>query len=163
DRPVKALLLVEDDEKERSSIGELIGGVDVEVTPVKSSEEALQALEEREYDCMISDLVLPTSDGFQLIEKVRSNPRNANLPIIVSTGKDLSREEEQQLKKHVESVIVKNATESHDRLLDDTALFLHRVKQRGISPSAHGPVNDPSLKGKKVLVVDDDVRNIFAM
>jgi CheY-like chemotaxis protein/GAF domain-containing protein len=164
DRPVKRLLLVEDDEKERRSIGELVGvGADVEYTAVGSAEEALAQLHGREYDCMVVDLVLPGLDGFRLLDQVRSEERLQWLPIVVYTGRDLTREEEQRLKKHAESVILKTGTQSHERLLHDTSLFLHRVDGRSVEEHSQPGAPHASLSGKKVLLIDDDVRNIFAM
>jgi CheY-like chemotaxis protein len=168
DRQVKLLLLVEDNDTERHSVAELIGeGDDVEVTAVRSSEEALQALEQGQYDCMVVDLVLPELDGFRLIEQVKSQQRYSTLPIIVYTSKDLSHDEEQRLRKYAASVIVKSGVKSMERLLGDSARFLHRVearmsvRQRDMIREARGP--DASLAGKKILIIDDDMRNIFAL
>ena len=184
DRKVRRLLLVEDDAQERRSIAELIssdgGGEDVETVSVATGEAALEALANEPFDCVVVDLVLPSLSGFNLVEKVRADARWKDLPIVVYTGKDLSRDEEQQLKKQVESVIVKSGVRSHERLLHDTALFLHRVDSRvpagapalqgealPARPEARAPAPDRvrhgDLAGRKVLVVDDDVRNIFAM
>jgi CheY-like chemotaxis protein len=182
---VRRLLLVEDDATERRGIAELVAesGDDVETVSVANAEEALKALATDRFDCMVIDLVLPQLDGFKLIEQIRAEPRYKDLPIVVYTGKELSRDEEQKLKKHVESVILKSGVRSHDRLLQDTALFLHRVDQKiqdeapltlqGGEVAAPGAPQrrrtaptgdaDQSLIGRKVLLVDDDVRNIFAM
>ncbi|HEX6835699.1 MAG TPA: response regulator, partial [Polyangia bacterium] len=200
DEKVRRLLLVEDDAQERRSISALVtsdgADSDVETVSVATGEEALAALSRDRFDCMIIDLVLPSLSGFNLIEKVRADARWKDLPIVVYTGKDLSRDEEQRLKKQVESLIVKSGIKSHDRLLQDTALFLHRVDRRAQAaapPVLHGrgdadegggdeaggageasatarrrapavgAVDDRELAGRRVLVVDDDVRNIFAM
>jgi HAMP domain-containing protein/CheY-like chemotaxis protein/signal transduction histidine kinase len=166
DKKVKLLLLVEDDATQQHSITQLLQGADVEITPVTNAQEAIQQLESREYDCMVVDLILPGDDGIKLVEQVRSHDKWRNLPIVVYTGKDLTKEEERRLKKHTESVIVKTGTASPDKLLQDTGLFLHRVGAK----SADAPeleniekVPPDALEGRKVLVVDDDVRNIFAI
>src|SRR5262249_22716701 len=167
DRSVRLLLLVEDDSAQRTSLVELIGSADVQVTAVGSAAEALRALEDGIFDCMVLDLLLPDMDGVQLIEQIKAQRRFEDLPIIVYTGKELSSAEEQQLKHHAVSVIVKSSPKSPERLLRDTALFLHRVDE-GMPlpppmPEETLAQTKAALAGKKVLVVDDDVRNVFAI
>jgi len=166
ERPAKNLLIVEDDEVQRTSIIELIGNGDVESTAVATGEEALEILKERHFDCMVIDLGLPDMTGYELIKRIQEDLGLINLPIVVYTGKDLSSTEELELRKITEAVIVKEA-KSPDRLLDETALFLHRVEKnlpeskQKLLQQAHN--RDPILSERKVLVVDDDVRNIFAL
>jgi CheY-like chemotaxis protein len=166
DRPVKRLLVVEDDETARESIVELIGDGDVQTTTVASGEEALARLQQEHFDCMVLDLGLPDMTGFQLITRVKSEIGLRKLPTIIYTGKQLSRREDAELRRLAESVVIKDAG-SPERLLDETALFLHRVTaklpdgQRRILEQLHRA--DPTLTGRKVLIVDDDVRNIFAL
>jgi HAMP domain-containing protein/CheY-like chemotaxis protein/signal transduction histidine kinase len=166
DRPAKSLLIVEDDEIQRNAIVELIGNGDVESTAVGSGQEALELLRENRYDCMVIDLGLPDMTGYELIKKIQEELNLTQLPIVVYTGKELTSSEEVQLRQVTEAVIVKEA-KSPDRLLDETALFLHRVEnnlpedKRKMLEQAHN--RDPILAGRKVLIVDDDVRNIFAL
>jgi HAMP domain-containing protein/CheY-like chemotaxis protein/signal transduction histidine kinase len=166
ERPAKNLLIVEDDEVQRQSIIELIGNGDVESTAVASGAEAIELLQERHFDCMVIDLGLPDMTGYELIKRIQEDLGLTHLPIVVYTGKDLSSKEELELRKMTEAVIVKEA-KSPDRLLDETALFLHRVEKnlpeskRKMLEQAHN--RDPILSGRKILVVDDDVRNIFAL
>jgi CheY-like chemotaxis protein len=133
---------------------------------VGTGKEALAALEREPFDCMVLDLKLPDMTGLDVIKAIKQRPAAERLPIIIYTGKELSRSEEAGLSQLAETIIVKDAR-SPERLLDETALFLHRVeanlpeqsrtKLRSLSES------DPALAGKKVLVVDDDIRNIFAI
>jgi CheY-like chemotaxis protein len=166
DRGVKNLLVVEDDEGQRNSIVELVGsGDDVDVTAVGSSEEALAELQKKRFDCMVLDLKLPDMTGFKLLEQMKKDGRST-LPVIVYTGQELTRREETRLKKYAETIIVKDAR-SPERLLDETSLFLHRVEAR--LPQAKRRMLEQLhsieevFKGKKVLIVDDDVRNVFAL
>jgi CheY-like chemotaxis protein len=160
------LLVVEDDAVQRDAIVDLIAADDVTITAVSSAEEALSALEEKRYDCMVLDLGLSGTSGFELLEQVKSHPERRDLPIIVYTGKDLSREEETRLRKYAETIIVKDV-KSPERLLDETALFLHRVEsslpeqKRQMLRQLH--TSDAVVAGKRVLVVDDDVRNIYSL
>jgi CheY-like chemotaxis protein len=167
ERRVKNLLVVEDDDAERGSIVELIGsGEDVDITAVGTAEAAESALKKTLYDCMVLDLKLPDSSGFQLLEKIKRSKRHRNLPVIVHTGRDLSRREETRLKKYAETIVVKDGS-SPERLLDETSLFLHRIEarlpaeKRKMLEQLHNA--DAVFEGKKVLIVDDDVRNVFAL
>jgi signal transduction histidine kinase/CheY-like chemotaxis protein/HAMP domain-containing protein len=168
DRKVRLLLLVEDDDTQRSSIVELVGeGNDVKVTTARTAEDALVALDSGEFDCMVVDLVLPGDDGIHLIEKVRARAKYRDLPIIVYTGKDLTPTDEEALKTYAQSVILKSGIHSPERLLSETALFLHRVEstlpERSKAVIEASRQHEGTIAGRKVLVVDDDVRNIFAM
>jgi HAMP domain-containing protein/CheY-like chemotaxis protein/signal transduction histidine kinase len=167
ERGVRNLLVVDDDETQRQAIIELLGdGEDVRVSAVGSSEEALQALEEQRFDCMVLDLKLPQMQGFQLLEKVKTDERFRGLPVIIYTGKNLTRREETKLRRYAETIIVKDVR-SPERLLDETSLFLHRVEsrlpeeKRKMLQQLHSA--DAVFEGKTVLIVDDDVRNVFAL
>jgi HAMP domain-containing protein/CheY-like chemotaxis protein len=163
---VKHLLIVEDDDVQRKSLVELIGNGDVETTAVDSGEAALAMLEERPFDCMVLDLALPGMSGIDLIKATKARLASRRMPIIVYTGKELTREEETELRQVSESIIVKDVR-SPERLLDETALFLHRVESKLPPPSREILRRltevDPALVGKKVLLVDDDARNLFAI
>ncbi len=162
----KRLLVVEDNPAEQLSIKELLGYDDIDVTVVATGVEAIEAVNKHAFDCVVLDLRLPDISGFDVLERFRDTPSLGDLPVVVFTGKELSPEEDARLHSLARSVVVKGV-ESPERLLDETALFLHRVvadlpveKQRLLDRLHH---SDDALVGKKVLVVDDDVRNIFAL
>ncbi len=163
-RPVKNLLVVEDDEIMRTSITDLIGNSDVHTTLAASGREALEALAKQRFDCMVLDLGLPDMSGMEVLEEIKKDAAGRKLPVIIYTARSLLQEEEQKLKELAETIVLKDAT-SPGRLLDETALFLHRnvsrlpEKQRRMLEHLHHGV----LEGRKVLLVDDDIRNIFAM
>ena len=133
--PVKQLLVVEDDEAERAEHLELLGHDDIAITAVGTGAEALEMLARQTFDCMVLDLRLPDISGFDLLEKIRQEPAWRDLPIVVFTGKELSAEEELQLRKMAKSIIIKGV-QSPERLLDETALFLHRVTTRSAGSQA---------------------------
>ncbi len=162
----KRLLIVEDNPAEQLSVRELLGHEDIDVTVVSTGAEALNAVSGESFDCMVLDLRLPDMSGFDVLDSLRDSPALCELPVVVFTGKELSPEEDARLHTLARSVVVKGV-ESPERLLDETALFLHRVvtdlpveKQRMLDRLHR---SDEALVGKKVLVVDDDVRNIFAL
>jgi len=144
----------------------LIGNGDVHTTAVESAEEALELLEQEPFDCMVIDLKLPGMSGLDLMRAVKERPALKRLPIVVYTGKELTRQEDSELRKLAETIIVKDVR-SPERLLDETALFLHRVEAKLPQPKREmlrrALENDTSLAGRKVLVVDDDARNLFAL
>ncbi len=162
----KRLLVVEDDPAEQFSIRELLGCDDIDVSIASSGEEALASIGTESYDCMVLDLRLPDMSGFDVLERLKDMPTSGDLPVVVFTGKELTSEEDLQLHALARSVVVKGV-ESPERLLDETALFLHRVvadlpaNKQEMLHRLHS--SDEALAGKKVLLVDDDVRNIFAL
>ena len=163
---VRELLIVEDNAIERGGIVAAVGNGKIHTTAVGSAAEALEALRSRPFDCMVLDLNLPDMNGLELLETVKRELNPQHLRVVIYTGRDLTPEEKARLDELAESTIVKDAR-SLEHLVDKTALFLHRVGDkleghecRETSPTAEG---DPSFAGKKVLIVDDDVRNIFAL
>ena len=162
----KRLLVVEDEPAQQLSIRALLDYDDIDVDVVSTGEDALAAVKKQSYDCVVLDLRLPDMTGFELLEQLSHSDSGNELPVVVFTGKDLSPEEDARLHMLARSVIVKDV-ESPERLLDETALFLHRVvgdlpiEKQAMLDRLHR--SDEALVGKKVLVVDDDVRNIFAL
>jgi CheY-like chemotaxis protein/signal transduction histidine kinase len=162
----KRLLIIEDNPAEQMSIRELLGHDDIDVSIVATGEEALGIVTRETFDCVVLDLRLPDMTGFDILERMRDIPEVSDLPVVVFTGKELSPEEDARLHTLARSVVVKGV-ESPERLLDETALFLHRVvadlpqEKQKMLDRLHR--SDEALVGKKVLVVDDDMRNIFAL
>lgn len=166
DRKIKNLLLVEDDDNLRLSIERLIAHDDIAITAVADGAAALAALAAKSFDCMVLDLGLPDMSGFELLRRLRSDAHSATLPVIVYTGRQLSREEERELRSTSAAIIVKGAR-SEERLVDETAIFLHRVVSNLNKSQQQYIVNlhdrDFYLQDKVVLIVDDDMRNLFAL
>ncbi|MGD0189460.1 MAG: HAMP domain-containing protein [Rhizomicrobium sp.] len=162
----KRLLIVEDNEAEQLGIEALLGHDDVEIAIVGTGADALSVLRAEPFDCVVLDLKLPDMSGFDVLERLKTDPDLSDVPVIVFTGRELSAEEDAQLHTMARSIVVKGV-ESPERLLDETALFLHRVvtdlpaeKQRMLE-RLNG--SDEDLIGRTVLLVDDDARNIFAL
>jgi CheY-like chemotaxis protein len=162
----KRLLVIEDDDVERESIVELLGADDIEIVPAATGAEALAALHREPIDCCVVDLRLPDMSGFELLERLQADEALRTIPVVVFTGKQLSADEEARLRTVAKSVVLKDV-QSPERLLDETSLFLHRViedlpdSKRKMIERLHGSTE--ALRGRKVLVVDDDARNIFAL
>ncbi|TWI56793.1 signal transduction histidine kinase [Pseudomonas duriflava] len=163
---MKRILLVEDDALQRDSIAKLIGDADVEITAVEYGNEALKLLRENIYDCMVIDLKLPDMEGNELLERMASEEICSFPPVIVYTGRSLTRDEEANLMKYSRSIIIKGAR-SPERLLDEVTLFLHKI-EADMPPERQKMLKtarsrDKAFEGRKLLLVDDDVRNIFAL
>ena len=163
---IKRILLVEDDERQRGSVVALIADTDVEIAAVGSGEEALALLRTRVFDCMIIDLKLPDMQGNELLEKMSAEDLCSFPPVIVYTGRNLTRAEENDLLKYSRSIIIKGAR-SPERLLDEVTLFLHKVEstlsteRQSMLKTVRG--RDRVFEGRTILLVDDDVRNVFAL
>ena len=165
-RKMKRVLLVEDDALQRESIRQLIGEEDIEITAVEMGGEALELLRNTIFDCMIIDLKLPDMQGHELLKRMSSEVICSFPPVIVYTGRNLSRAEENELLKYSRSIIIKGAR-SPERLLDEVTLFLHKVES-DLSVERQTMLKtvrsrDSAIEGRRILLVDDDVRNIFAL
>jgi CheY-like chemotaxis protein/CHASE3 domain sensor protein/putative methionine-R-sulfoxide reductase with GAF domain len=165
-KKLKKLLIVEDNENQNRAIRELIGNGDVKSFSAYSGKEAHDMMKNEKFDCVIVDLGLPDMSGFELLEKIKADEQLKKVPIIVYTGKDISKEENARLMRSANTVVLKTA-DSQERLLDETMLFLHRVESRLPREKQHIirklHKSDEVLKDKKILLVDDDIRNIYSL
>jgi CheY-like chemotaxis protein len=165
-RGKRNLLVVEDEQLQRDKIVELIGTADVHIVAVSSGKEALEALAQTHFDCVVLDLTLPDMNGFDVLDIMSKDEAIRDIPVVVYTAKDLTRKEITKLKRIGKTVVVKDAR-SPERLLNETSLFLHRAhasmpeQQRRMMDAMQAA--DGGLSGRTVLVVDDDLRNIFAL
>ena len=163
---VRRVLIVEDDEVQREAVARLLGSQDVETVAVGTAAECLEELRGGQYDCMVLDLALPDASGFSLLETLSEEKDGPLPPVIVYTGRDLSADEEQRLRRYSSSIIIKGA-KSPERLLDEVSLFLHRVvsdlppEQRQMIEKARH--RDAALEGRRILIVEDDVRNVYSL
>jgi CheY-like chemotaxis protein len=165
-KKMRRVLVVEDDEGQLESVRALLGSANIDTIGTRSAADSLQKLQEMTFDCMVLDLTLPDVSGFELLEQLSQDEDRAFPPVIVYTGRDLTADEELQLRRYSKSIIIKGAR-SPERLLDEVTLFLHQVvsdlpaDQQQILAKA---VNrDGLLEGKRIVVVEDDVRNVFAL
>jgi signal transduction histidine kinase/DNA-binding response OmpR family regulator len=163
---LRRILVVEDDDVLRDSTGRLLGGADVELVAVGTAAEALERLAAATFDCMVLDLSLPDRSGLSLLEEMSQKEQYGFPPVIVYTGRSLSAEEERELRRFSSSIIIKGAR-SPERLLDEVTLFLHQVetdlppdRQRMLRDARH---REAVFEDRRVLVVEDDVRNVFAL
>ncbi|CAG9170098.1 response regulator [Cupriavidus pampae] len=165
-RQVKRVLLVEDDARQRDSIVQLIGDEKIEIVAVESGEQALKRLLTEVFDCMIVDLKLPDMQGSELLRSMATTEACSFPPVIVYTGRNLSNAEERELLKYSQSIIIKGAR-SPERLLDEVTLFLHQVESDLPEDRRHmllaARARSRELEGRRILVVDDDVRNVFSL
>ncbi|HYP70382.1 MAG TPA: response regulator, partial [Variovorax sp.] len=163
---VKSVLVVEDDPLQREAVMKLIADDDVQITAVASGAEALDLLRERVFDCMVTDLRLSDMQGSELLKRMSSEEIVSFPPVIVYTARNLTRDEEMELLRYSRSIIIKGAR-SPERLLDEVTLFLHKVEsdlsseRQTMLRAVRG--RDRVFEGRRVLLVDDDVRNIFAL
>jgi CheY-like chemotaxis protein/signal transduction histidine kinase/CHASE3 domain sensor protein len=163
---VRRVLIVEDDLVQREAVGQLLSSGDVETVGVGTAAECLQMLREQTFDCMVLDLSLPDASGYSLLETLSQDGDHAFPPVIVYTGHDLSADDEQRLRRYSNSIIIKGA-KSPERLLDEVSLFLHQVvsklpaeQQKMIQKARH---RDAVLEGRRVLIVEDDIRNVYSL
>jgi signal transduction histidine kinase/CheY-like chemotaxis protein len=163
---VRRVLVVEDDDRLRASMTDLLTLDGVQIDPVGTAREALERLESQSFDCVVLDLNLPDANGYDVLEAISRNERYSFPPIIIYTGRSVSREEEERLRRFSKSVIIKGAR-SPERLLDEVTLFLHQVESKLPADSQRllraARERDQFFDGKTILLVEDDVRNVFAL
>jgi CheY-like chemotaxis protein len=162
----RRVLVVEDDPRQRESMRHLLASEGVQIIPAETAARALELLQQNTFDCMVLDLNLPDLSGYELLEKMGETAGVSHPPVIVYTGRNLGRDEEQRLRRYSRSIIVKDAR-SPERLLDEVTLFLHQVESD--LPPEHQRMlraardREAALENRRILVVEDDVRNIFAL
>ncbi|WP_088185534.1 response regulator [Sphingobium sp. Z007] len=163
---VRRVLIVEDDPVQRDAVARLLLTDDVETVGVGTAAECLEQLRQHTFDCMVLDLTLPDTSGFALLETLSEEGDHGFPPVIVYTGHDLSPDDEQRLRRYSSSIIIKGA-KSPERLLDEVSLFLHQVvselppEQRKMIQKARN--RDAALEGRRILIVEDDVRNVYSL
>ncbi len=163
---LRRVLIVEDDPVQLDALGKLLGAHDVETVGAASAAECLDRLKSQSFDCMVLDLSLPDASGYSLLETLSREDAYSFPPVIVYTGRELTPDEEQKLRRYSKSIIIKGA-KSPERLLDEVTLFLHQVvselpdEQQKMIEKARS--RDAALEGRRILVVEDDVRNVFAL
>jgi CheY-like chemotaxis protein/signal transduction histidine kinase len=163
---IHRVLVVEDDESQREAVGRLLSSHDVQIVTAGTAAECLQLLKDQTFDCMVLDLSLPDASGYSLLETLSREDAYSFPPVIVYTGRDLSADDELRLRRYSKSIIIKGA-KSPERLLDEVTLFLHQVvselpdeQQKMIRRASH---RDALLEGRRILIVEDDVRNVYAL
>jgi len=163
---LRRVLIVEDDDVQREAVAKLLEADGVVIETAAGAQECLQKLKDQTFDCMVLDLTLPDASGYALLETLSQENAFSFPPVIVYTGRDLSAQDEQQLRRYSHSIIIKGA-KSPERLLDEVTLFLHQVvaglslEQQTLLRRAQS--RDETLEGKRVLIVEDDVRNVYAL
>ncbi len=166
DHKLRKLLIVEDDPKQLSGLKSLLGSDDVQVQGAATSAEALAACRRETFDCIVLDMTLPDGNGFDLLEQLSQDETASFPPVIVYTARALTNQEEQKLRRYSRSIIIKGA-KSPERLIDEVTLFLHQVvsdlpaQQREMLVASLN--RDAQLEGRRVLIVEDDIRNIYAL
>ena len=163
---VRRVLIVEDNEVQREAVAKLLTSHDVETVSAGTAAETLALLKDQTFDCMVLDLSLPDASGYSLLETISQEDTHSFPPVIVYTGRVLASDEEEKLRRYSKSIIIKGA-KSPERLLDEVSLFLHQVvselpdeQQKMIRKARH---RDALLEGRRILIVEDDVRNVYAL
>jgi len=163
----KKVLIVEENPKHAKALAYFLETFNVSTEISNTVDKGLNALNKNEVDCVILDMGIPDQHAYETLEELKKSPGMESLPIIIFTGKSLSKNEEMRIKQYADSIVIKTA-QSYQRILDEVSLFLHLVeesKQEGKSVSKYkrlGALNEV-LADKKILVTDDDVRNIFSL
>lgn len=163
---IRRVLIVEDDDVQRDAVKRLLSSSEVETVGVGTAAECLEQLTSQTFDCVVLDLSLPDASGFSILETLSEDGDHSFPPVIVYTGRELSADHEQKLRRYSSSIILKGA-KSPERLVDEVSLFLHQVvsdlptEQQNMIRKARN--RDAVLEGRRILIVEDDVRNVYSL
>ncbi|MEP6626577.1 MAG: response regulator [Ginsengibacter sp.] len=167
-RHPKKVLIVEENKQHAKALGYYLSANNINTQIATNVSESINALHKHELDCVILDMGIPDKNAYETLETIKSTEGLENLPIIVFTGKSLSKGEENRIKKYADSIVVKTA-HSYQRILDEAGLFLHLVEEKNKSGNDKKSISSNMtdlrnvLQNKTVLIADDDVRNIFSL
>jgi len=166
-RHPKKVLIVEENKQHAEALSYFLSNYNIQTQVVNSVADSLGALHQQEVDCVILDMGIPDKNAYETLETIKKSEGLENLPIIIFTGKNLSKGEEIRIKQYADSIVVKTA-HSYQRILDEAALFLHLVEEKSIDKVAKPDSQKLGglyevLSNKTVLIADDDVRNIFSL
>ena len=164
-KDVKRILAVEDNEIDSSQIVKMLGSENMEVTLAETGEKAMHEINTKDFDCIILDYTLPDLPGADLVNQV-SEKKPRLTPVIVYSAREFSKKEMQQL-NNVSSKILLKGVNSLEHLLEETVLHLH-INHKDLPAEKRKLIEnirkkEDILTGKNILVVDDDVRNLFAL
>ena len=166
-RHPKKVLIVEENKQHAEALGYFLGSFNINAEIQNNIKGCIASLKKKEVDCVVLDMGLPGRNAYETLETIKKTEGLEDLPIIIFTGKQLSRSEESKIKQYADSIILKTA-HSYQRVIDEVGLFLHLIEEnrKPVSPEHRykklGAL-DEVLNSKKVLVADDDVRNIFSL
>ncbi|MFL6003507.1 MAG: response regulator, partial [Nocardioides sp.] len=168
DRKTRSLLVVTSNVvDETTAVIALFGAVTDVVLRVKTEvNDAIATLESGQYDCVVVDLKLSGGTGFDVIKRMRARKALRDIPVVVSTGDAPSKRDLTRLGQYAQKSVVAYPS-SVEQLIDQIALFLHRSDVELPTPETTSEdqvhENDEVFAGKRILIVDDDVRNVFAL
>ncbi len=165
-RQTDKVLIVEENINHATALSYFLTSYNIISAIVNNIKEAKEALKKPELKCVVLATDLHNNNDYEELTRLRQNNGMEELPIIVFTGRILSKADESDIKKFADSIVVKTA-HSYQRILDEVALFLHLVEEYNKKPDEKvvkklGNIQQV-LKDKTVLVADDDVRNIFSL
>ena len=144
------IMVVDDNEIERKEMAGMIEEEGMKALVAEDGRKCMDMIEESLPDVLVLDLIMPEVDGFEVLDKVRSDPLTRNLPVIVATAKDLSTEEREKLSGNVSSVLTKSDTTSK-ALLENLKKLLSDIGRRPEHLRA-----EKVEMGNKILLVEDN-------
>ncbi|GAO41876.1 response regulator [Flavihumibacter petaseus] len=162
----RKVMIVEENPKHARALAYYLETFSINTDIKNNLPEGIEALTREDANCVILDMGIPGKHSYDILEEVKRTPGLENLPIIIFTGRSLSKTEEMRIRQYADSIVVKTA-HSYQRILDEVSLFLHVMEEQKKTSTASpmrrlGALKDV-LNGKTVLIADDDVRNIFSL
>ena len=122
------VLIVDDSKMHRLALRDFIGSRVKQCITAETAEETYKLLETEDVGCLVLDLHLPDADGYEVLTRIKNQEQFLDLPVIIYTGKHLSAEEENELKKYADSVVYKKV-ESYKVLINKVTTYLTKAQQ----------------------------------
>ncbi len=166
-RKPKKLLLVEDNELDSSQMAKILAAPDqIDIQIASTGQHGLELLKENSYDCIIVDYMLPDIGGMEFLTQINDLKKLAMTPVLIYSAKDFNPKEKTQLKQYANRILLKSVN-SLELLLEEAVLHMH-LCHKDLPQEKRKLIEDlrsreDVLANKTVLVVDDDVRNLFAL
>jgi adenylate cyclase len=137
--PRAQVLVVDDDSRSRDMLRRTLQKEGWTVAEAVDGREALSQLQRSRPALVLLDLMMPEMDGFEVLERMRHDKAWRDIPVIIVTAKDLTREEVDRLNGHVIKVLQKGTYRRRDLLEDVRAMLARR---ESVSPAPAEVVGD---------------------
>ncbi len=122
----KHVLVIDDDPNIADMLRQVLPESNYSLESALDGETGLRLIEAKRPDILLLDLVMPHPDGFEVIERLRENPKTHDLPIIVISAKELTAAESARLKETVSHVMKKQGMEG-EKLVDEMNNVLSKL------------------------------------
>jgi signal transduction histidine kinase/CheY-like chemotaxis protein len=125
---IRKILVVDNDPRTVSLLVEILEASGYQAAGASSSRKAAAALEAVSPDLIVLNPMMPAADGFDLIERLKANPRTRNIPLILITQQTLSEDDLESLNGHIRAILNKSIL-SEESLREELVETIRKCNQ----------------------------------